>query len=71
MMILGRPLTFLWYGLICVLVAVAILEEVAWHLHICNSCFLSGERIVANGPFVSEVLASVLILGRKSLLQFV
>ena len=27
-----------------VLVAVAILEEVAWHLQIFNSCFLSGER---------------------------
>ena len=25
---------------ICILVAVAILEEVAWHLPICNSCFI-------------------------------
>ena len=33
------PLTFLWYGKIFVLVAVAILEEVAWHLQIFNSCF--------------------------------
>ena len=39
MKILGRPLTFLRYGQINVLVAVAILEEVEWHLQICNSCF--------------------------------
>ena len=39
MMILGWPLTFLQYGQICILVAVAILEEVAWYLQICNGCF--------------------------------
>ena len=38
MMILGWPLTFLWYGQICVLLAVPVLEEVAWYLQICNSC---------------------------------
>ena len=32
-------LTFLWYGQICVLIAVAILIEVPWHLQMCNSCF--------------------------------
>ena len=32
-------MTFLWYGQIGVLVAVAVLEEVAWHVHISNSCF--------------------------------
>ena len=31
MMILGWPLIVLWYGEICI-AAVAILEEVAWHL---------------------------------------
>ena len=30
---------FLRYGQICVLVAVAIMEDVAWHLQICNTCF--------------------------------
>ena len=39
MMILGWSWTVLWYDQICVLVAVAILEEVAWHLQICNSYF--------------------------------
>ena len=39
MMILGWPLTFLRYAQMCVLVAVAILEEVAWCLQICNNCF--------------------------------
>ena len=39
------------YGQICVLVAVTILEEVAWHMQICNSC-VSGERIVTHGPLV-------------------
>ena len=32
-------MSFLWYDQICVLVAVAILEKVAWHFQICNSCF--------------------------------
>ena len=31
----------------------------------------SGERPVARGPLVSDVLASVMILGRNSLLKFV
>ena len=39
MMRLVWPLTFLWYGQICVPVAVAILKNVAWHLQICNGCF--------------------------------
>ena len=44
MTILGWLLTFLWYGQICVLVAVAILEENAWHLQICNSfCYQVSE----------------------------
>ena len=40
-------MTFLRYDQICVLVAVAILEEILWYLQICNSCFL-----VAHGPLV-------------------
>ena len=41
-MILGLPLTF--YDMVKrVLVAVAIREDVAWHLQISNKCFLSGE----------------------------
>ena len=39
MMILGWLLSFVRYGQICVLVAVATLEEVVWYLQICNSCF--------------------------------
>ena len=39
MMILGWPFTFFMVCQICVLVAVAILEEVTWHLQTCNSWF--------------------------------
>ena len=39
-----------WYGQSCVLVAVAILQEVADM----QKLFLSGKRIVAHGPFVSR-----------------
>ena len=40
--------TILQYGPICVLIAVAILEEVAWYLQI----FLSSERIMVHEPLV-------------------
>ena len=39
MLILEWPFTFLRYGQICDLVAVALLEEVTWYLQICKSCF--------------------------------
>ena len=29
-------------------------REVAWHLQMCISCFLSGERIVAHGLLIIE-----------------
>ena len=48
------------YGQMCVLVAVAILEEIVWHLQISNICF-SQKRIVAHGLLVilvTYVLAS-------------
>ena len=59
MMILGWPLAILRYGQSFVLVAVAILEEAAWHLQICNSCFLSGERIVAHELLVKIGFKSI------------
>ena len=36
-----------------ILVAVVILEEDAWNLQICKNCFLTDERIVADGPWAS------------------
>ena len=57
MTILGWQLNILRYGKICVLVAVAILEEVAWYLQICNS--LSVERISAHGPLVGKELSTL------------
>ena len=47
MMILGRPLTFSWYGQIYILVAVAILVFADM-----QSLFLSGELIMAHGPLI-------------------
>ena len=41
----ATPLTFLMYGQICVLVVVAILEKVAWHSQICNSCFYPVNKL--------------------------
>ena len=43
-------LTFLWFGQICVLVAVAVLEECCMAFANMQWLFLSGERIVAHGP---------------------
>ena len=47
MMRLGIPLTFLWYGQICVLVAVAILED-------CCMAFASMQvsELWPHGPLV-------------------
>ena len=59
-MILGLPMTFLRYGQMCVLVAVAILGEVAWQLQICNSCFYQVNELWPMGllffPFVFSVI---------------
>ena len=43
-------MTFLQYGKMCVLVAVAIPKDVAWDLQICTSCFI---RWANRGPLVS------------------
>ena len=55
-MTLWLPLTFLRCGQICVLVAVAVLEEVAWQLQVCNSCFYQVSELWFMGllffPFV-------------------
>ena len=43
---------FLWYGHICALVAVAILEECCMAFANMQKLFLSGEQIVAHVPLV-------------------
>ena len=49
---LGSPLTFLQHGQICVLVAVAILEECCMASADMQWVFYSGERIVIHRPLV-------------------
>ena len=65
MMILKGPLT-LWYSQISVLVAVAIPEEIAWHLQLCKSCFY---QVSKSGPWAS-CLNIFLIFPPKNTLTF-
>ena len=37
-----------------------LVENVAWHLQICNGLFYSGERIVVHGPLVSCCAAIII-----------
>ena len=52
MMRLGWPLNFLWYGQICVPVALAIMDECCMAFVNMQWLFLPGDRIVAHVPLV-------------------
>ena len=62
-------MTFLWYGQICVVVVVAILEEVAWLLQICNNFFYQMSKSLPVDLLFLKLLSGLIMYDLIRLLQ--